>query len=229
MSRACTSGSGTWLDHLPFVLLGMRTSIRENEDCSPADLLYGSPVRLPGDLLSPSDPPPTPSDFCLRLRSVMASARPPPPAHHGHVPARVDPALATATHVFLRVDAVRRPLVPPYDGPFPVLTKGTKTFTILKREKPVIVSVDRLKPAAFLPGSASSTPPSGSLLPTSAPSSGALPPSSAPLPSSSPSGASQDGSSVLVPPPLRPALDPVAWPLPTRFGRRPRPPDRLNL
>ena len=29
--------------------------------------------------------------------------------------------------------------------------------------------------------------------------------------------------------PLAPVLDPVSWPLPTRFGRRPRPPDRLNL
>ena len=56
-------------------------------------------------------------------------------------------ALAKTSHVFLRVDAVRRPLTPPYDGPFPVLQRGEKTFKILKGNKELLVSIDRLKPA----------------------------------------------------------------------------------
>ena len=60
-----------------------------------------------------------------------------------HVPA----VLSKSSHVFLRVDAVRRPLTPPYDGPFPVLVRGPKTFQILKNNKAVTVSIDRLKPA----------------------------------------------------------------------------------
>ena len=76
-----------------------------------------------------------------------------PVVHHGIPVTRVDPALLRATHVFLRVDAVRRPLVAPYEGPFPVISRSdsNKTFVILRREKPVTVTIDRLKPAVFLP------------------------------------------------------------------------------
>ena len=155
MSRSCASGSGTWMDHLPFVLLGLRTSIREDSACAPSDLLYGTSIRLPGDMLSCSDPVPAASDFSQRLRSVMGSSVPMPIAHHCSPTSRTDPALSSATHVFLRTDAVRRPLVPPYDGPFKILERSPKTFTILKSNKSVVVSVDRLKPAAFLPEAAS--------------------------------------------------------------------------
>ena len=153
MSRSCASGSGTWLDHLPFVLLGMRTAVRNDSDCSPANLLYGSPLRLPGDMFSPSEPPPMPSDFARRLRVVLGSAVPMPVIHHGTPVSRVDPALRSASHVFLRVDAVRKPLVPPYLGPFRVLghSDSFKTFDILQNEKTVTVTIDRLKPAHLLP------------------------------------------------------------------------------
>ena len=75
---------------------------------------------------------------------------------------------------------------------------------ILKRDKPVTVTVDRLKPAVFLPEV--STELSEPVEP--APSAASVPPPSSDTP---------------------PALDPEVWPLPTRFGRRPRPPVRLNL
>ena len=68
--------------------------------------------------------------------------------------------LMSATHVFLRVDAVRRPLVPPYEGPFPVISRSDKTFVTLRRDSPVTVTVDRLKPAFILPeSSAAPSPP----------------------------------------------------------------------
>ena len=123
-----------------------------------------------------------------------------PVIHHSVPASPVDPGLLQATHVFLRVDAVRRPLVPPYEGPFPVVSRSdnNKTCVILKRDKPVTVTVDRLKPAVSLPeASAVLSDPAVAV------------PAAAPVPS--------------------PALDPVVWPLPTRFGRRPRPSDRLNI
>ena len=70
-----------------------------------------------------------------------------PVVHHGVAPARVHPALQSASHVLLRVDAVRRPLVPPYLGPFPVLQRGQKTFLILQNGSERTVTIDRLKPA----------------------------------------------------------------------------------
>lgn len=51
--------------------------------------------------------------------------------------------------MFLRDDAVRRPLQPPYTGPHPVMESSSdgKTITINFKGKPVVVSVDSVKPA----------------------------------------------------------------------------------
>ena len=140
MSRitAAGSGSGSWHDHLPFVLLGIRTSIRQDSSCSPSELLYGAPLRLPGDMFVASEPTPMASDFAARLRHVLGSASPMPVVHHSVPPARVDAALWTTTHVFLRIDAVRSPLVPPYEGPFLVLHRddNKKTFDCLLYTSP---------------------------------------------------------------------------------------------
>ena len=174
ISRACASGNTSWMQHLPFVLLGLRTSVRADSGCAPSDLVFGSPLRLPGDLLAPSKgPPPDPSSFGASLRSAMRASAPMPVVHHGVPGSRVDQHLSTASHVFIRVDAVRRPLVPPYEGPFPVLERSDKTFVVLRREKPYTVTIDRLKPAAFLPESISDQP----VLP---------PPPSCPRPTTSP-------------------------------------------
>jgi hypothetical protein len=50
-------------------------------------------------------------------------------------------------HVFLRQDATRRALEPPYSGPYQVLSRREKTLQLLVRGKPVTVSADRVKPA----------------------------------------------------------------------------------
>ena len=224
MSRASSSGSGSgsWLQHLPFVLLGMRSSIREDSQCSPSDLVFGAPLRLPGDMLSPSAPLPLASDFAARLRTTMAAAVPMPVSYHGTQISRLDPALQSSDHVFLRVDAVRRPLVPPYVGPFKVLRRGPKTFDILQQGKTATVTIDRLKPAFTLPGSADVDP--------------RVPLHAVEVPVPAPAVVDAQAAAVdaeadisPVPAPVEPRLDPDSWPLPTRYGRRPRPPARLNL
>ncbi len=55
--------------------------------------------------------------------------------------------LRSCSHVFLRHDAVRRPLQPIYDGSFRVVHRGEKTFTITKGGKEDPVSINHLKPA----------------------------------------------------------------------------------
>ncbi|KAJ3649312.1 hypothetical protein Zmor_021063 [Zophobas morio] len=51
----------------------------------------------------------------------------------------------TANFVFVRVDRVKRPLESPYDGPFKVLDKKDKFFTLLINDKPSTVSINRVK------------------------------------------------------------------------------------
>ena len=109
-------------DHLPLVLLGIRTSVRPDSGLCSAELVFGSTLRLPGEFISPPDLPPAPltSDFVVSLRQIMAEQRPPPASHHrpvGPAPS-VPSSLAGATHVLVRVDAVKRPLTCPYVGPF---------------------------------------------------------------------------------------------------------------
>ena len=45
-----------WMNHLPLVLLGVRSAIRGDTGFSPADLVYGMPLRLPGEFVVPPDP-----------------------------------------------------------------------------------------------------------------------------------------------------------------------------
>ena len=49
--------------------------------------------------------------------------------------------------VFVRAGATRRPLVPPYEGPFKVLQRNRKTFLLDIGGEEQTVSLDRLKPA----------------------------------------------------------------------------------
>lgn len=135
------SRTPAWMDHLPLVLLGIRTSVRQDLEWCPAELVYGATLRLPGEFLFPPDnadamiSPGT--DYVARLRSALAAMRPAPAVHHRPVPSAsgssslgIPPTLSQVSHVFLRVDAVRRPLSRPYEGPFRVLERP-KTFVHL--------------------------------------------------------------------------------------------------
>ncbi|BHF64674.1 hypothetical protein SprV_0200768000 [Sparganum proliferum] len=43
-----------WTDHLPLVLLGIRTSLKSDLDCSVAELVFDATIRLPGEMISPT-------------------------------------------------------------------------------------------------------------------------------------------------------------------------------
>ena len=57
------------------------------------------------------------------------------------------PDLRTVDYVFIRHDAHRGPLRPPYDGPFRVLRPGDKCLVVDVGGRPETVSWDRVKPA----------------------------------------------------------------------------------
>ena len=69
---------------------------------------------------------------------------------HGSRPVYVPAALATASHVYLRVDTQRATLTPPYDGPYKVLGRYEKNFDVEVNGEKKRISIDRLKPAYLL-------------------------------------------------------------------------------
>lgn len=149
----------TWHKALPVVLLGMRAALKEDLQCSPAELVYGEPLRLPGELIAPSSAPERVEDlasFATQLRKHMACLRPTPASRHGQHPVFISKDLITASHVFLRDDTVRPSLKPPYTGPYKVVTRTDKTVTITVGDRNTQVSLDRVKPAYVLDSSAPS-------------------------------------------------------------------------
>jgi cleavage and polyadenylation specificity factor subunit 1 len=66
-----------WTEALPLVLLGIRTSFKEDLQASVAELVYGEPLRIPGELLTPTVDPVEPA-----MRRHMARLTPVPAAHH---------------------------------------------------------------------------------------------------------------------------------------------------
>ena len=58
--------------------------------------------------------------------------------------------LATASHDFIRNDGHKRPLEQPYSGPYRVVCRSDKCFTVSVSGRDKMVSVDLLKPAFIL-------------------------------------------------------------------------------
>ena len=74
-SLMAANSNSNWLEALPLVLLGIRSTVKEDLHYTPAELVYGTTLQLPGDFfLSPelhntiADPL---SYVVDRLRSVM--------------------------------------------------------------------------------------------------------------------------------------------------------------
>ena len=140
-----------WLEALPLILLSIRTSTKADSNCSPSKLVYGTTLRLPGEFFPSSSLTPASdrSDYASRLSTFLRQNRP-LPVRTSMNPVYLPRDLDTAAKVYLRRDAVRLPLQPPYDGPFPVVKRSPKYFTLRINGKDQTVSVDRVKPAHLL-------------------------------------------------------------------------------
>jgi cleavage and polyadenylation specificity factor subunit 1 len=157
---------------LPLVLLGIRSSFIEDLPASSAELVYGEPLRIPGEILTPTTRPIDPALFITQLRQHRAHLCPIPAARHARPRTFVHKDLLICTHVFLRQNAIRLPLEPPYSGPYRVLSRTAKTLQLLVPGNTVTVSADRVKPA-YIFTETSSTPsdscPTATPIPSSAP------------------------------------------------------------
>ena len=70
-----------WASQLPWVLLGIRAAHKDNIGTSPAELVYGTELSLPGQFRAPMAGNPAVGPFLDDLRRAMAELRPTPTAH----------------------------------------------------------------------------------------------------------------------------------------------------
>ncbi|XP_049857510.1 uncharacterized protein LOC126338393 [Schistocerca gregaria] len=165
LKAALMCSSTSWPEALPLVLLGLRTAVKEDLQCSSAELVYGEQLRVPGEFIVPASTQPFAPELCMQfarqLSVRMRNIKPTNPVRHGDRRVFVHKDLQATSHVWLRDNTVRPPLVSSYCGPYRVITRRSHSFKIDKDGKEETVSIERLKPAyteesTLLPRSAKS-------------------------------------------------------------------------
>ena len=131
---------------LPLVLLGIRTNIKQDNNCTSPELVYGTTLHFPSEFFQCSDQQQLdPISYADNLKSFMQQLQPPAVRSHQQKLPYVNSDLHSCTHVFVRHDTVKRPLQQPYDGPFKVNKHSNKQFTLDIQGKESVVY--RLKSA----------------------------------------------------------------------------------
>ena len=141
-----------WFWRLPCVMLAIRTTFKPDVGASPADLVYGEGLAVPGEML-PSNPS---TDAQLsrqrtaaldQLRLEVARLQPVPTSAHRRPLVHLPEELDSCTHVFVRRGAHQN-LFAPYLGPFRVVSRNNTNFKIAIPGRPnETVAISRVKPA----------------------------------------------------------------------------------
>lgn len=140
--------NSNWVETIPIILLGLRSSYKPDIGATSAELVYGATLRLPGELIANEDNNLPQNEFVKQFTTAMREMQPTKVNHHNSkFKPFVSPDLAKATQVFIRDDTVRPALKQPYDGPFVVKKKYDKYYIVLRNGKEAKISIDRLKPA----------------------------------------------------------------------------------
>ncbi|KFD60017.1 hypothetical protein M514_07755 [Trichuris suis] len=141
-----------WTLALPLVLLGTRAALKADLGLAPAEMVYGSSLRLPAELIAPTSGRANvdPTDFTGVLKAAMRTLRPIQPRLNTRT-TFVSQRLKDCSDVFVREEGAPGILTPRYSGPHAVLCRTEKTLTIEQNGAQVTVAIDRTKPA-FLAG-----------------------------------------------------------------------------
>ncbi|XP_075157765.1 uncharacterized protein LOC142231032 [Haematobia irritans] len=130
-------------------MIALHSAVIQDIGYSPAEMVYGANIRLPGEMFENSNPKYS-DDWMESFRSSMNKLKPIPALRHGRHNTFVPKDIRTCSHVSVRIDAVRKPLQRPYEGPFKVVSRTNKIFKIIQNGKEKVISIDRLKPAFIL-------------------------------------------------------------------------------
>ena len=150
--RCAVTETKSWTRALPWLLLGLRNAPRTDTATSAAEVLYGTPLRVPGLCFVQDVAPEAPEARQLQLARTNVSKYLPPRLEAGKVRHSLFVAkdMRKCEFVFLRDDSFAKPpLAPRYSGPHQVVHKNWKnnTFTIRIGQRTEVVSLARLKAA----------------------------------------------------------------------------------
>lgn len=120
-----------WVEILLTVLLGLRTRYKEDLKCSVAELLYGTTLRLPGEFFIESPTPTNQPKFVQQLKNNMQKLRR-VTRNRSQFKRKNIHSISTCTHVFLRSDAVWKPLQHPYTGPHEIVSRTSEKVYAVK-------------------------------------------------------------------------------------------------
>ena len=132
-ARDCGQG---WLDHLPWVLLGLRAAPKEDSAVSSAEAVFGIPLAIPCQAQTEEKFEEQPPLIPLRKRTYAEAAGGRPSILEG------------VSHVYIRRGPVGGPLTDSYSGPYLVVERRLKTLLIQMGDRQEWVSADRVKPHA---------------------------------------------------------------------------------
>ena len=110
----CVSDPTHWMKALPLILLGIRTTIKQDLKCTAAELVYGTMLRLPGEFFQAHTTHITdPTSYKTQLKTVMEKLRPHLSRQYQHGKTYINKDIHTCPFVFVRNDTVKRPLQHP--------------------------------------------------------------------------------------------------------------------
>ena len=149
----CRDERDRWFWKLPCSLLAIRTTLKTDLGASPADLVYGEGLAVPGELLGSH--PAEDNELHLQREQQLANLRleverlqPTATSAHREPVVHVPRALSTCTHVFVRRGGVKAPLTAPYEGPYRVVSRPPAGFEVLLPGRGMeIIALACLKPA----------------------------------------------------------------------------------
>jgi len=153
------------------VLLGIRSSFKEDLKATSVELVYGEPLNVPGDFSADNQENSSmkdPTSLFNRLHIIINKTRPAPTFRHSSARSFIFADLKDCSYVFLREGSVRAALQPSYQGPYEVLARNNKMFILKVQNQPVTVTIDKVKPA-YLPANEITTDSQAQALPATVP------------------------------------------------------------
>ena len=142
-----------WFWRLPCAMLAIRTTIKPDINASPADLVFGEGLAVPGELLHKL--PPADDQLARQRASALADLRlevarlqPTETSAHRRPVVHLPADLQQCTHVFVRRGGVQSSLASPYIGPFRVVSRDNANFRVaIPGRQNETVAISRVKPA----------------------------------------------------------------------------------